>query len=113
MDINYELLGKNIRKLRTSADMTQRQLAELVGVTDRHIGQVEAGKNVPSLSVTVAIANALNVGVDQLLYGDLENREDYFIKELNSLTEGFNKNHKAMIMELVNAIVTVLKSYKK
>lgn len=112
MELDYITLGKNIKKHRTLAGMTQEQLAVLVDRTDRHIGQIEKGKNTPSLAVTVAIANALNVGIDQLVYGDLDNRTDYFIQELVSLTEGFVGKEKLMSIEMVKALVAVLKDFK-
>jgi len=108
---NYVLLGKNIKKYRQLAEMTQEQLAEAAGCSDRHIGQIETGKNIPSLAKTVKIANALNVSVDRLLYGDWENRVDYFIKELVSLTDGFESENKLIAIKMVKAIVSVMKDY--
>ena len=112
MELDYMALGKNIRKFRILAEMTQGDLAEIAGCSDRHIGQVETAKNVPSLAMTVAIANALNVGIDRLVYGDLENRTDYFIQELASLTDGFEARDKLMSIELVKGIVAVLKEFR-
>ena len=113
MGIDYIALGKNIKKFRAQADLTQEALAEIVGCTDRHIGKIENGQNVPSLTVTVAIANALNVGVDRLLYGDLVNRTDYFIQELVSCTEGFEDKDKLAALTMIKSLVTVLKDFRK
>lgn len=113
MELDYISLGKNIRAHRTLAGMTQRQLAEIVDCSDRHIGQIELAQNIPSLAMTVSIANALNVGIDQLVYGDLDNRTDYFVQELVSLTEGFAGKEKLMSIEMVKALVAVLKDFKK
>jgi transcriptional regulator with XRE-family HTH domain len=112
MELNYVFLGKNIRKHRAIAAMTQEKLAEIVGVSDRHIGQIENGKNIPSLAVVVGIANALNVGIDRLIYGDLANRTDYFVQELAELTEGFDSKDKLMSIEMVKALVAVLQEFK-
>lgn len=112
MELDYIALGKNIKKHRALAGMTQGQLAELVGCSDRHIGQIESGKNIPSLAVTVGIANALNVGIDQLVCGDLKNNTDYFIQELVSLTEGFAAKDKLMSIEMVKSLITVLKDFQ-
>jgi transcriptional regulator with XRE-family HTH domain len=112
MELDYIALGKNIKRHRLLAEMTQGQLAEIVECCDRHIGQIESGKNIPSLAVTVKVANALGVGIDQLLYGDLKNRGDYFIQELVALTEEFESKDKLMSMELVKALIGVLKDFK-
>jgi transcriptional regulator with XRE-family HTH domain len=110
MGIDYISLGKNIKKYRLAAELTQAKLAEIVGCSDRHIGKIEGG-NIPSLAVTVAIANALNVGIDQLVYGNLDNPMDYFIRELVSLTEGFEVKKKLLSIELTKSLVSVLKEY--
>ena len=93
--------------------MTQGQLAELCGYCDRHIGQIEGGKNIPSLAATVKIANALNVGIDQLIYGDLKNNTDYFIQELVALTDGLAAKDTLISMEVVKSLISVLKDFQK
>jgi len=111
MAIDYELLGKNIRRLRIHADLTQEQLGELAGCSDRHIGKIENAQNVPSLEVAAAIADALDVGIDRLRHGNLLERTDYFIQELVSLTEDFEGKEKLMAIAMVKALVTIIKEY--
>jgi len=113
MSIDYGSLGKNIKKFRLQAELTQEALAALVGCSDKHIGQVENGKNIPSLAVTVGIANALKVGVDQLIYGDLSNRTDYFIQELVTYIEGFDYKDKLTALRMVKSLVSILQEYKR
>ena len=111
--MDYITLGKNIKRFRLQAELKQEALAELVDCSARHIGKIENGQNIPSLEVTVAIANALNVGVDQLLYGDLINRTDYFIQELVSYTEGFDDKDKLTTISMIKSLTGILKEFKK
>jgi len=111
MSIDYVSLGKNIRKHRNSADLTQEQLAEVVGCSDRHIGKIENGQNIPSFDVIAAIADALNVGIDRLRHGDQPECTDYFIQELVALTEHFDGKDKLMAIAMVKAIVSIIKEY--
>jgi transcriptional regulator with XRE-family HTH domain len=113
MSIDYISLGKNIKRRRVLTELTQAQLAEKVGCTDRHIGKIENGQNIPSLEIAAAIANALCVDVDQLLYGDRPECTDYFIQELVSLTEGFDGRNKLMTIAMVKALVGVIEEFKK
>lgn len=39
--MDYEALGKNIRTYRKKADLTQAQLAEIIGHSASYIGQIE------------------------------------------------------------------------
>jgi transcriptional regulator with XRE-family HTH domain len=111
MELDYIALGRNIKNYRLAAKMTQRQLAELAGCSDRHIGHIESGQKPPSLAMTVAIANALNVGLDRLVYRDLQNCTDSFIQEMISFTEGFDTANKKVYFEMVKALLGVLKDF--
>ena len=60
-----EQLGQDIRRLRKSRKMNQQQLAEQVGVSRKHISDVEAGRS-GSLLTFVRILKVFNK-VDALL----------------------------------------------
>ena len=61
--MEYKKLGANVRKYRKIAGLTQEELAEIIGCSNSHIGQIENGRGVPSLDMMVKIANALGVPV--------------------------------------------------
>ena len=60
-------VAENVRKLRAEKSMTQRELAEKVGVSQPMIQQIERGSKVPSVVLGRDIAVALGVGVEDLL----------------------------------------------
>ncbi len=65
------LVRNNIRKLRFEQDeMTQQQLAEMVGVTRQTIVAIEKEKYSPSLEVAFKIALALKKPLDEVFYYD-------------------------------------------
>ena len=49
--MNQEKIGKFIAKCRKDKKMTQSELAEKLGVTDKSIGNWENGRNMPDLSL--------------------------------------------------------------
>ncbi len=61
---------KNIRmKLaRVAMDISQEQLAEMVGVTRQTIGMIEAGKFNPSLQLCISICKALGLTLNDLFW---------------------------------------------
>ena len=64
-----EIIIKNKLKLaRVEKDLTQEQLADLVGVTRQTIGLIEAGKYNPSLKLCLAMSKILDKGLDQLFW---------------------------------------------
>ena len=55
-----------VKELRTAAKLTQRQLAEFVGVYSRTIISIETGRYSPSLMLAYRIARVFGVSVEEL-----------------------------------------------
>ena len=62
-------LGKRIKEGRRALELTQRQLADSLGVTPQHISAIEQDKRAPSLPSLARIAEELGVTVDFLVTG--------------------------------------------
>lgn len=54
-------LGKNIKKYRLKAGLTQEQLAEAVGIHPTYVGKLEGGKNNPSVVLMYKITQVLEI----------------------------------------------------
>jgi putative transcriptional regulator len=61
-----ETLKTNLKKYRFSAEMSQDQLANLVGVRRETIVHLEAGKYNPSLKLAFDIAKIFNVPIEEI-----------------------------------------------
>jgi putative transcriptional regulator len=57
-----------LKAARAERDLSQAELAELVGVTRQTIGMIEAGKFNPSLQLCVAICRALGKTLNDLFW---------------------------------------------
>ena len=55
-----------LKAARAGRDLSQEELANLVGVTRQTIGMIEAGKYNPSLNLCIAICKALGKTLDEL-----------------------------------------------
>lgn len=106
--MNYKMLGKNIRKHRNSLGYRQEELAELVGCTSSHIGQIENARGIPSLEMTVNIANALRVSVDQLLLESLEHPETVYLNDLEERLQRFPAPLKIIAGESLDDLMQLL-----
>ena len=60
--------NKRMKIARIEQDMSQEELAELVGVTRQTIGLIEAGKYNPTLRLCVAICQALGKTLNDLFW---------------------------------------------
>jgi len=57
-----------MKAARAGMDLSQEELAELVGVTRQTIGMIEAGKDNPTLNLCLAICKALHKTLDELFW---------------------------------------------
>jgi len=64
------ILRNNIKVHRAKKDLTQEQLAELVGVTRTTINFVERGRWVPSTVLALKIAKVFEVPFEEVFYLD-------------------------------------------
>lgn len=60
-------LGEGLKRVRRERSLTQRQLADLAGVTPAAISQAESGRRGLSLETLVPLCDALGTGLDDLL----------------------------------------------
>ena len=64
------IVGRNVRRLRQTAGLTQEQLAFDASIDLTYVGGIERGRRNPSLLVMVRIAEALKVDPQALLDRD-------------------------------------------
>ena len=53
--------GKNIAKYRKAKGLSQNKLAEILGVSREHLGNIEIGKKTPTMDLLIKIAETLEV----------------------------------------------------
>lgn len=63
-DLDFDKIGKQIRKRRLECGITQEAIANQLDVNPSHISNIENGRANPSLTVLVKIANILQCSVD-------------------------------------------------
>lgn len=81
-------IGSTIKKLRRERDMTQEQLAELLGITANAVSQWECDRTTPDISQLPLLANIFRVSADVLLGIDVNAKDakiDEIYKEIREL----------------------------
>jgi DNA-binding XRE family transcriptional regulator/desulfoferrodoxin (superoxide reductase-like protein) len=68
--MNQYVTGAVIKELREKKRMTQLQLAEKLGVTDKTISKWETGKGYPDITLLEPIADAFRISVTELISGN-------------------------------------------
>jgi len=75
--MDQEKIGKFIALLRKEQNMTQVELAEKLGITDRAISKWENGRGLPDLSLIKPLCEALDISVNELLSGERLDKKEY------------------------------------
>ena len=68
--MNIYTTGQTIKKLRVKKGLTQIQLAEQIGVSDKTISKWETSKGLPDISLLQPLCKALGVSVIELMSGN-------------------------------------------
>lgn len=112
--MEQEKIGKFILQLRKEKNMTQKELAEKLGVTDRAISKWENGRGMPELSLMKALCDELGISVNELLSGEKienENYQEKFEENILNTIEYTNKKvaHKNLVfLCIIGAVIFVL-----
>ena len=75
-------IGLVIKTLRKKRGLTQQQLAEKLGITDKAVSKWERGLGIPDVLTINELANTLNIDADNLLAGNVAYLENEWVGEL-------------------------------
>ena len=67
--MEQEKIGKLIKDLRTSNNLTQAELADKLGVTYQAVSKWENGKNIPDIAILKEISNMFNIDISEIIEG--------------------------------------------
>ena len=105
MDEILTRLGTRIRELRTKKGLSQSRLAELAGINDKYLGEVERGTNNISVRKLTQIAEAIGVEVQELFdSAHLADRET-LVSDLRGIIDSASDDQLQTIYRVVLDVV--------
>ena len=110
--MDYKAIGQRVRRVRKAKNMTQETLAELVNISTVYVSHIETGSGKPSLPIIVAIADALDVSVDALLYDEPRSGTSIAVDEIAAILQGCDGKQAAFIADIVRAAKASLDTYE-
>lgn len=98
-----EEIGKRVQDARTKAGFTQELLAEKSNVSSSVISRLETGRTMVSIDKLYRIAQALNVGLQDLLYDfcEIDPIDASLTEELNFQISLMKPSQKEYLLEYV------------
>ncbi len=97
--MNQIKIGKFIAERRKKLNLTQMQLAEKLGITDRAVSKWETGKGLPDCSLMLELCDLLEISVNELLSGEkisMENNEQKNEQLLLDMAKELEKKNKTV-----------------
>ena len=105
-------VGKFIAECRKKKNLTQMQLAEKLGITDRAVSKWENGKAMPDSAIMLELCDALQITVNDLLNGEKVSAEEYNNKLEQQLLEMVKQKEytdkSLLTMQVVLSILSVV-----
>jgi len=104
-------LGKRIIQLRKQKNMSQTDLAKMVGVSYAQIGRYEIKGAQPPAEVLKKIADSLNTTVDYIINGDKDEKARSILNDAELLqqfnaVQQMDDEDKRVIKTMIDAFIT-------
>ena len=109
--MNQIKIGKLIAETRKAHNLTQRQLADALSVSDKTVSKWECGKGLPEVSLMLPLCTVLNITVNDLLSGEIVSDIDYQKKaeeNMMNLVKENQENKKRMALSVVCVVITII-----
>lgn len=104
-------IGKFIAESRKSRNLTQRQLADALSISDKTISKWECGRGLPEVSLMLPLCAALEITVNDLLSGEKVSSIDYQKKaegNMINLIKENEENRKTMALSILTGVITII-----
>ncbi len=104
-------IGQFIARTRKSKNLTQRQLADLLSISDKTVSKWETGKGLPDVSLMLPLCRALDLTVNDLLTGEKVPAADYQTKaeeNMMDLIQENQENKKRMVLSVICGTITII-----
>ena len=114
--MDLDKIGKFIALNRKNKGLTQEQLAEKLGVTNKTVSRWETGKYMPDLSLLKPLSEELGITLNELLSGEkieeqkiVENTEKNIINTIDYSSKKVENEHKkiSIILMILGAIISI------
>ena len=104
-------IGRFIAESRKARNLTQRQLADQLSISDKTISKWECGKGLPEVSLMLPLCAALEITVNDLLSGEKVSPTDYQKKaegNMMNLIKENEENRKRMALSIITGTITII-----
>ena len=99
-----------IAELRKEQGLTQKELADRIGVSDKAVSRWENGKNYPDIEIMQSLARIFDVTVSELLQGQRLEQETVISVSEQNIVKAYKKNRFLKILIIVVLVASLIVS---
>ena len=104
MALDYNIIGKRLKKARIDNGLTQEKLAEKIDVSIAFLSRIERGSSHISLKRLSQICDILGITEGQILNGSSNNSEQYLSSEFDTLLKNTTPEKQKLIYKIAKVI---------
>ena len=104
-------IGKFIAESRKARSLTQRQLADNLGISDKTVSKWETGKGLPEVGLMLPLCGELQITVNDLLSGERVTSTNYQKKAEENMMDLMKENEESkqrMVLSVICGVITIV-----
>lgn len=105
--MNIDKIAALIKQKRKAKNLTQTELANTLGVTEKAISRWETGRGTPDISLLIPLSDALNISVLELLNGESVTNENETVIEIIKSKNKIIKLWKYFALFIINILLII------
>ena len=106
--MNQKKIGKFIQERRKLKELTQVELADKLGVSNRTISSWENGNSLPDYSMFQDLCKELDISINELLSGEKLTEENYQKKLEENIVNTIDYNNKKRNQRIKKCIILII-----
>ena len=109
--MDQQNIGKFIAQKRKEQNLTQEQLAQCLGVSNKTVSKWERGKGLPEVGLMLPLCELLEITVNDLLSGEKISENNYQKKaeeNMMSLMQENQENKKHLALSVICGVITII-----
>ena len=89
--MDTQKIGKFLKELRKQNNMTQEQLGERIGVTNKTVSRWETGNYMPPIESLKLLSDIYQISINEILSGERLNQQNYKEAAEDNITSALEK----------------------
>lgn len=104
---DFNVVGNNLYKVRKATGLTQAEVAEKAGLSDRTYADIERGNTIMRIDTLLKICNALHITPNEILVND--NSIEITEQDIANTIKNCSNNEKETALRLLSVYIDSLK----